>query len=104
MAAKNKDHTRWPRGGADQATTLQPCFPLQRTRRLRAVTQHYSVGPQRSALRLRDNLSGKNDLYDGLGTASVAKADLVRCRPMLNSRAVCAEMSSPTNDIAESGV
>lgn len=68
MAAKNKDHTRRPRGGAHQASPLQPCFPLHQTRMLRAVTQRTSCGPQRSGLRLRHNHSGNHNLYDGPGT------------------------------------
>ncbi|KAH6639044.1 hypothetical protein C7974DRAFT_125406 [Boeremia exigua] len=103
MATKNKDHTRRPRGGAHEASALQPCLPCG-TRMLRSVTRHRSTEPQRSGLRLRHSRGGKHDLYDGPGTACVARADLVRCRLVVSAGAVCAEMSSPTNEIAKCGV
>lgn len=71
---------------------------------LPAVTQRLSAGPERPALRLRHEDSGKHDLYDSPGTAGVARVDLVRRRLAMGARAVCAEMSNPTNEIAESGV
>lgn len=71
---------------------------------LRAVTQRLSAGPERPGLRLRHKGGGKHDLYDSSGTAGVARTDLVRRRLVVSARAVCAEMSSPTNEIAESGV
>lgn len=71
---------------------------------LRAVTQPFFTGPERPGLRLRHEHGGKHDLYDSPGTAGVARADLVRRRLAMSARAVCAEMSSTTNEIAESGV
>lgn len=71
---------------------------------LRAVTQRLFAGPERPGLRLRHKHGGKNDVYDSPATASVARADLVRRRLAVSARAVCAEMSNPTNRIAESRV
>ena len=39
-------------------------LPLQRARMLRAVTQQFSIGPERPALRLRHQGGGKHKLYD----------------------------------------
>jgi hypothetical protein len=73
-------------------------------RMLRAVTRRLSAGPERPGLRLRHKDGGKHDVYDNPATANVAKADLVRPRLAVSARAVCAEMSSPTNRIADSRV
>lgn len=104
MGAKNKDHTRRPRGGAPSINALTIMLPPAAARMLRAVTQLPSSGPKRPGLRLRHKHGGKHDLYDSPGTAGVVRAGLVRCQLAMSARAVCAEMRSPTNKNAESGV